>query len=190
MGYVKVDGIQVDPRIFLAKFCCDYEKCKGACCNQPLPGVELMGGGLTNYEAAELLYHRRALSLLCDEDARQVALEQPVSKDNGLFYTTLKKSKCVFCSMQQGTCVLKIAKAKGITPIGIPLSCQLYPIVLDACSKRLLIGDIFDKDYCIHGYIKGEREGIYLLDFLKDPIVGKFGEAFFLKLKEMQKKYL
>lgn len=65
MTYVEIDGIQVDSKIFRVKFCCDYEKCKGACCNQPLPGVELNGGALSDYDAAEILYHRRALSLYC-----------------------------------------------------------------------------------------------------------------------------
>ena len=57
MTYVEIDGIQVDSKIFTVKFCCDYEKCKGACCNQPLPGVELNGGALSDYDAAEILYY-------------------------------------------------------------------------------------------------------------------------------------
>lgn len=158
MTYVEIDGIQVDSKIFTVKFCCDYEKCKGACCNQPLPGVELNGGALSDYDAAEILYHRRALSFLCDENDRQVAVEQPVYKDEGTFYTTLKKDKCVFCSMQKGTCALKIAKDKKIADVDIPLSCQLYPILWEVYPtyERLRVGDIFDEKYCVHGYEKGK----------------------------------
>lgn len=190
--YTEIDGIQVDSKILTAKFCCDYEKCKGACCNQPLPGVELNGGALSDYDAAEILYHRKALSFLCDEEDRQVAMEQPVSKDDEAFYTTLKKDKCVFCSMQKGICVLKIAKDKKIADVDIPLSCQLYPILWEVYPtyERLRIGDIFDEKYCIHGYEKGKRENIYLLDFLKVPLIRGLGEEFYSKLKDLQKDFL
>ena len=147
MTYVEIDGIQIDSKIFTAKFCCDYEKCKGACCYQHIPGVELNGGALSDYDAAEILYHRRALSLLCDKDDQQVALEQPVSKDGGNFYTTLRKEKCVFSSMCKGTCVLKIAKDNKIADIDIPLSCQLYPIVWEVYPtyERLRVENIYDE---------------------------------------------
>lgn len=189
--YIEVDGIQVDFRIFTAKFCCDYEKCKGACCNQPIPGIGLIGAAITDYYAAEILYHRGVLSLLCDEDDMQVALEQPVSKEGNAFYTTLKKDKCVFCSMKKETCVLKIAKDKKIANVDIPLSCQLYPILWEELPnyERLRIGDTFD-EYCVHGYEKGKRENVYLLDFLKAPLVRGLGEEFYSKLKDLQKDFI
>ena len=191
-GSVKVDGIYVDEKILTAKFCCDYEKCKGACCNQPLPGVELNGGALSDYDTAEILYHRRALSTLCDAEDRETAIEQPVSKDGGTFYTTLHNEKCVFCSLKQGTCVLKIAKEKHIADIDIPLSCQLYPIlwVEYPTYEALKLGDLYDAEYCIYAYEKGKREGIFLIDFLKDAIIRAFGKSFFYKLKERQKTLL
>lgn len=189
MNFIEIEGIQVDSRILTAKFCCDYEKCKGACCNQPLQGVELNGGALSDYDAAEILLHRKALSFLCDEDDQQVAREYPVSKDRGEFYTTLHKSKCVFCSMQKGTCVLKTAKEKKIADIDIPLSCQLYPILWEVYPdyERLVVGDVFD-EYCILGYDKGKRENVFLIDFLRVPLIRGFGEKFYSMLKEVQKK--
>lgn len=190
--YIEIDGLQVDTKILTAKFCCDYEKCKGACCNQPLPGLDLNGGALSDYDAAEILYHRKSLSLLCDEDDRQLALEHPVSKGQYNFFTTLKEDKCVFCSMKKGTCVLKIAKEQNIADIDIPLSCQLYPILWEEFTtyERLRVENIFDQDYCVHGYEKGDRENVFLLDFLKVPLVRGFGQEFFSKLKEAQKELL
>lgn len=189
--YIEINNIRVESKIFVAKFCCDYDKCKGACCNQPLSDVELLGGAVSDYDAAEILLHRKALSLLCDEDDQQVALEQPISKYDGQFYTTLKKDKCVFCSLQRETCMLKVAKEMRVADIDIPLSCQLYPLLWEIYPtfERLCIGDTFDK-YCTYGYKKGTRENVFLLDFLRVPLIRGFGEDFYAKLKEIQKDFL
>lgn len=192
MESIKIDGVHVDKRLLTLKFCCDYEKCKGACCSQPLPGVELNGGALSDYDAAEILYHRRALSALCDQEDRHVVLEQPVSKDADTFYTTLHKDKCVFCSLERGTCVLKTAHRKHIANVDIPLSCQLYPILWVAYPtyETLELGDLYDADYCVHAYAKGERDGVFLIDFVKPAIIRGLGKAFFKKLKAEQQKLL
>lgn len=188
--YTTVNKLNVDNRLFTAKFCCDYEKCKGACCYQPLSDTELNGGQLSDYEAADILFYRKQLSSLCEEECQQMTLEQPVSKDGDTFYTTLQKERCVFCDLKKGICVLKIAK-KSIPSIDIPLSCQLYPLIWSAFPsyEQLQIGDIYD-EYCVHGYEKGEIENIFMLDFLRPPLVRAFGEDFFLKLKRLQKKFL
>lgn len=192
MCYVEIDGIRVDSRIFKVKFACAYEKCKGACCYESLEDVNLNGGVLTDYDAAEILFHRKALSFLCDNSERQLVEQQPLVKDNGTFYTTLHKGKCVLCNMEKGTCALKIAKEHKIADVDIPLSCHLYPIVLDTHEDfdYLFLENLFDKDYCIHAYKRGEREGIYLIDFLKDALIRGFGEDFYIKLKTIQKEFL
>ena len=192
MNYIQVGNVKVDPKIFGAKFCCDYDKCKGACCSQPIQDVELNGGVLTDREAAEILYQRTSLSFLCDERDRGVAYQRPVNKDGGYFYTTLREEKCVFCSLEKGTCVLKLAHEKEVADIDIPLSCSLYPLVWEQHSgySTLEIGDLFDKDYCMHGYIKGKREGVFLLDFLRKPLIRAFGLPFYDLLKREQDNFL
>lgn len=190
-NYKEIDGVQVDTKIFTVKFCCDYEKCRGACCYQDIPDVDLNGGALSDYEAANILLYRKKLSTLCDKADQQISEEQPVSKECDSFYTTLRGGKCIFCSMKNGTCVLKIAKDKNIGGIDIPLSCQLYPIVWEVCPpyERLRVENIYD-EICTCGYEKGKRENIFLLDFMKIPIIRGWGWEFFSKLKSLQKDFL
>lgn len=190
--YTEIDGIQVDSKVFTAMFACDYEKCKGACCNQPIHDVELNGGELTDCEAAEILYNKDEIASLCYGYAASLVRERPVYKDGETFYTRVFEDKCVLCNMKRGTCALKLAKDKGICGVDIPLSCQLYPILWEAFPtyERLSVGDIFDKDYCVHGYAKGKREKVYLLDFVKDALIRAFGEDFYTKLKEVQKEFI
>lgn len=191
MNTIIVNNIQVDIRILTAKFSCDYEKCKGACCYQPVEGVEMTGGELLDYEASDILYHRKDIAPLCDEEDRKLVAEQPVEKFLGKYYTTLQKDKCVLCSFSKSTCILKALKGK-ISGLDIPLHCQLYPILWVYCDdyERLELGDIFDKNYCVHAYEKGKREDVYLIDFLKNAIIRGFGIDFFNGLKEKQKLYI
>lgn len=189
---ITVDNILVDEKIFTTKFSCDYEVCKGACCNKPVSGIELIGGALSDSDAAEILYHREDISLLCDKEDQPIVSKQPVFKFDGYFYTTLHRSKCALCNMEKGTCALKIAKNLKVADIDIPLSCQLYPILWQVDENKvdtLTIGDIFD-DYCKYGYEKGERDNIYLIDFLKVPLIRGLGESFYSKLKEVQKRFI
>ena len=188
-SYVVVHGVRVDHKIFSTKFCCDYEKCKGACCHQPLLGVSLLGGKLLDNEAAEILYHRKLLAPLCQEEDRKIVTEHPVDKEDSLFFTPLNAGRCVFCNLQKGTCVLKGVKADN-TDIDIPIHCSLYPIVWETSPvESLEIGNIYD-EYCIYGYEKGARENVYLLDFAKIPLVKNFGTKFYAELKRLQKNYI
>lgn len=189
---IKVKNILVDEKIFVAKFACDYEKCKGSCCYGK-SSEELWGGALSDYDAALIQYYRGDIRLLCDKEEQNTAFHKPVTlQEDGNFYTTLSKGKCVLCSKEKGGCVLKMANSLKIAPVDIPLSCNLYPIIwqVDNGVDKLVISDLFDKDYCHSAYTKGERDNIYMIDFLKGALIRAFGEDFYDKLKEVQRDFL
>ena len=190
MRFINVRGVDVDDRVLTTKFSCDYAICKGACCNKPLPGVELNGGDLTAYEAAKILLNREELSKLCDATESEITARNPVMENDGVFYTTLHDSKCVLCNMKLGECALKIAERERVTDIGVPLSCQLYPLLLDVKDGRkiLTIGDVFG-EWCDCGYERGKRKNIFMIDFLKGAIIRGFGKSFYDKLKKLQNRY-
>ena len=189
--YTEIDGVQVDSKIFTSMFCCDYLVCKGACCHQPMPDEDLTGGELLDSEASDILFYRKDLAQLCERGDALVVEQTPVAKYGGTFYTNLRKDKCVFCNMEAGTCVLKIAKERGMDALDIPISCQLYPILWEETTThtRLSIGDTFDS-YCKTAYEKGKREKVFLLDFLRIPLIRAFGEDFYDKLKAVQQEFI
>lgn len=191
MSFIEINGIEVESRILTTKFACDYGVCRGGCCYASVPGESLNGGALSAYDAAEILLRRRELAPMCDPDVTDIVKETPVTKDMDCFYTTLCGDKCVLVSMTRGECALKTSQREGVTDIGIPLSCQLYPLLWEVGEQcdRLVIGDVFG-DLCNCGYERGEREGIYIIDFLKDAIIRGFGEEFYSELKKAQKNVL
>lgn len=191
MSFIEINNVKVESRILTTKFACDYGVCRGCCCHKPMPGVTLNGGALSDYDAAEILLKRKELSELCDDEDKDIVADSPVVKYDGYFYTAIRRDKCVLSSMNLGGCVLKLSEQRKVTDIGIPLSCQLYPLLWEVRDSKdyLVLGDIFG-DWCDCGYKKGEREGIFIIDFFKDAIVRGFGEEFYSRLKEAQKNAL
>lgn len=190
--YTDIDGVLVENKIFTTKFACDYETCKGACCNKSTED-EMLGGYLSPDEAAEILYSRNKLAALVEDSDEELVKNTPVQKFDGEFYTTLKEQKCVFCHMGFGLCVLKEAKKLKAADVTIPYSCELYPLIHTEKDgvQQLTLGKTFDKDgFCKSSYEKGKREGIYIIDFLKVPIIRGFGENFWSMLKDAQKDWI
>lgn len=189
--FTEIEGVKVENKIFTAKFICDYEVCKGYCCNGAVSDVELNGGFLSDYEAAEIQYKRKEIMQFCDKSDRGIIEDSPVQKYGNEFFTSLNQDRCVFSCTRVGGCALKVTKEKGITDVGIPLSCHLYPLSWEVRDSEdyLILDDVFG-DACKCGYEKGKREGVYLIDFLKDAIIRAFGEKFYTELKEVQQDYL
>ena len=74
-----------------------------------------------------------------------------------------------------------------------PVSCHLYPI------RVKKIGDYWGLDYnrwdvCQAAVIKGHREGTALYKYLKEPLIRRFGQAWYdeleLTVSEMKKQNL
>lgn len=188
-GFTRVGKVIIDNRIFTAKFCCDYEKCHGACCNEPTD-EELLGCDLSDYEAAMVLFHRKAVAEFCSEKDKELVREAPLEITNGTFYTRLDGDRCVLCNMDERTCALKKLH-EHIKEVDIPLSCHLYPILwtIDVAGMdRFVLGDVFP-DWCKWGFEKGEREGVFLLDFLKEPL-NRVYNGFYNDLKDEQRRFI
>lgn len=188
--YIYIDDIKVDTDILVVKFACDYTECKGACCHVPIVHESLVGGNLLSDEATAILFNRKELSKFCSKESKKYVKETPVEKHYETYHTAMLNGRCALCNLEKNTCALKLANKSGIDDLDIPLSCQLYPICYEYSGEGEIIltldTDSVFKNYCKHGYIKGHKEGIYLIDFLKDALIRGYGEEFFNKLKEAQ----
>lgn len=181
MRDIVISGIYVDFRIFMTKFSCDYDFCKGACC-WTQSDIDLVGGHLSYQEAANILYNKDELCKKCDYECAVVAKRTPVTKYNDEYYTTLLGGRCIFSSNKAGKCVLPHT----------PISCKMYPIIylMEDNRQCLRIEDTFTRKWCHRGYEKGERDNVYMLDFCKSGIVDCFGDDFFNQLKKVQLEIL
>ena len=91
---------------------------------------------------------------------------------------------CVFtCSDEKGCCYCALEKAyrEGKTRFYKPLSCHLYPI------RHKKVGDLDALNYhcwdiCKDAVVLGKKCGVRVYEFLKEPLIRKFGEAWYQEL--------
>lgn len=179
---VQIGDAIVSFAIFQEYFCCNPSHCKGICC------VEGDAGAPVALEEVEKL--EEALSVVEEEmssEARAVVEKQGVvysDRDGDLVTSIVNGKDCVFASYdEKGCCICLIEKAynEGRTSWRKPISCYLYPARLSKVGDLTAVN--FHKwDVCSSALIKGRRKGIRAYRFLKEPLIERFGQAWYDEL--------
>lgn len=181
-GFVKIEHVYVEKKIFDTYFSCDYEKCKGACCWDEVD-VELDGGSLLPTEAKEIRASKTVLADYVSSDFKENVLDKPTYQRSGNYFASLKQGKCVLLNNACGTCAIKLAHRDGKMSFPIPVYCQLYPLYA-FIEKGLIILCLMDTfgDTCKPAYEKGLRENMKVYRFCEQALIRLFGEEFYKKL--------
>ena len=167
-------------------FCCDLEACGGACCIEGDAGAPLR-----MEEVGELENVLDAVWPELSAEAQSVIDRQGVAytDEEGDLVTSIVRGKdCVFtCYSPDGCCYCATEKAyrEGRTTWCKPISCYLYPIR----EKRFangLVGLNYHRWSVCHAAVKKGRElGLPVYKFLKDPLIARFGAAWYAELEQM-----
>lgn len=171
-------------------FCCDLEACKGECCIEGDAGAPV-----TDTECREI---RKALPFI-EKDMAPRALElvkkQGVSyidEEGDLVTTILDGRNCAFTCYGPGgicLCALEGAYRRGETQWRKPSSCALYPVRLTEYEKFTAV-NYHRWNVCKAARAKGRREGIRLYQFLREPLIERFGQEWYDELKLCCETYL
>ena len=181
------DNIIIPDNLFEEKFCCDFTLCKGACCIEGDAGAPL-----GEMEIAVLEDVIDAVKPYMTEKGRGVVEKNGVFDFDieGCFATPLVDEKdCAFLSMDaNGIARCAIEKAyeagalKGLSDddeFNKPISCHLYPIRL-VTKENGFIELIYHKwDVCYHARKKGKELKISVFEFLKYPLIRRFGKEWY-----------
>lgn len=190
MKTIQVNGIIVHEDVLTTKFACDYQVCHGGCCYvENDKGIVYEGCEITEDEEKLILSNTATLGELLEEDGRHLPKKCTYKKNGERYITCDEKGRC--CLQLSYGCALRVAQNKGLLDYGNPLACDLYPLVVTKVGRtHLRVGHYYDAFHLCDSAIKrGEREGIYLIDFCKNAIIRQFGEAFFLKLQKRANDY-
>ena len=164
-------------------FCCDIDACLGQCC---IDGDA--GAPLTSDEEQEI---KRVLPEIWDD---LLPRAQQEIEENGLSYLDpegelvtqiLDNSNCVFsCYAPGGKCICAIEKAyrEGRINFIKPISCALYPLRLKTLSNGIVAVNYHRWKICKSAEVLGRSRGIRVYQFLKEPLIRRFGQKWYDEL--------
>ena len=168
--------------LFEKKFVCNLNACKGGCCVEGDMGAPLEEG--EDSKLQEVL--PEVLPYMTTAGKKAVA-EQGVSTIayNELSTTLVNNRECVFTTFDDAgiaKCAVEQAFREGKTKWKKPISCELYPIRLQGVDKYTALN--YDHwDICNPACDMGEKLGVKVFRFLKEPIIRKFGTKFYNDLE-------
>lgn len=187
---IQIDDVIVSLDMLENKFCCDLDACKGECC------IEGDAGAPVELEEVEQL--EEVLNVIWDDlspEAQAVIDKQGVvyTDEEGDLVTSIVNGKdCVFtCYDEKGMCYCAIEKAyrAGKTTFYKPVSCHLYPARIK--DLGMYKGVNYHKwDVCKAAVLKGEALNLRVYQFLKEPLIRKFGQAWYDELDDAVKELL
>ena len=182
---IQVGEVILTSEILTEYFCCDLEACKGICCVEGDSGAPL-----TLDEVGEMENVLDEVWPDLSAQAQSVIDRQGVAytdAEGDLVTSIVQGRDCVFtCYGTDGCCYCASDKAfrEGRTAWDKPISCALYPIR----EKHVRDGSVGLQyhrwDICRPAVEKGRRLNLKLYQFLKAPLVRRFGQAWYDELCE------
>ena len=164
-------------------FCCDLESCLGQCC------IDGDAGAPITAEEEQII--KEILPMIWDEllpRAQQVIEENGISyrdQEGELVTQILDGSNCVFsCYAPEGKCICAIEKAyrEGRINFMKPISCALYPLRLKTLSNGNIAVNYHRWKICKSAEVLGRAKGIRVYEFLKEPLIRRFGPKWYDEL--------
>ncbi len=171
-------------------FVCDLDACLGECCVEGDAGAPL-----TTEEARDL---NRLLPGIIEElapTAREVAREQGASyiDEEGDTVTSIVGGKdCIFtCYAPGGMCLCALEKARreGRREFFKPISCSLYPVRLKEYDGFTAV-NFHRWKICKAAEVLGRKMGVRAYEFLREPLIRRFGREWYDELDLTAKQYL
>ena len=171
---VEIGNVLVSEDVICEYFACDYPVCKGACCI-----VGDSGAPLEEEEVPALERDYPSFSHLVPEKGRAAAEASgffAVDRDGDLVTPLVPGTEeCAYCCFEVDNCLCAIEKA-GLSK---PISCALYPIRIKKFRGGGMALNLHRWDICRCAFERGKREGIRVYQFLRGPLIRRFGPEFY-----------
>ena len=179
---IQVGNVLLSPEILTERFCCDLSKCHGQCCVEGDAGAPV-----TIDEVAEIENVLDEVWGDLSASAQTVIDKQGVAytDSEGDLVTSIVAGKdCVFTCYKEGYCLCSLEKAfrEGKTRFCKPISCALYPIREKKLSNGMVALNYNRWIICADAVKKGQELNIPLYEFLKQPLIRRFGEEWYGEL--------
>ncbi len=179
---MQVGNVLLSPDIFTVKFCCDLQKCKGACCVEGDAGAPVTLDEIGQIEGSlDIVWHDLAASAQSVIDRQGVAY---TDRDGELVTSIVQGKDCVFTCYDKGCCLCALEKAcrEGRSAFVKPISCALYPLREKTFPDGTVGLNYHRWSICKDALSKGRELDLPLYKFLKEPLVRRFGSEWYNEL--------
>ena len=181
---IQVGNVLLSSEILTERFCCDLDKCQGQCCVEGDAGAPVTLDEVAEIEnALDEVWSDLSASAQTVIDKQGVAY---TDTEGDLVTSIVAGKDCVFTCYQQGICLCALEKAyrAGKTRFCKPISCALYPIREKTLSNGMVALNYNRWNVCAEAVKKGKELNIPLYQFLKQPLVRRFGEQWYEELEK------
>lgn len=181
-----IDHILISNDLLDAEFSCNLGACHGGCCVQGEAGAPLEADERAQLEEV-LPRVRKYLS----PEALRIIDEKGVWEEiePGHYVTTcVNNAECVFVTYE-GTvakCAIQRAYQEGRVDFPKPISCHLYPIRVQRYGEVEVL-NYEQIELCAPGRKFGARCGVDLADYLREPLIRKYGETWYERFQEIRR---
>jgi hypothetical protein len=163
-------------------FMCDLLKCKGACCVEGDSGAPL-----TQEEGVIIEQILSDVEPYMTNEGRAVVREKGTSVidyDGDLVTPLVNNRECAFVYRDENgitKCAIEKAFLDGKTTFRKPVSCHLFPVRITA-YKRFDAVNYQQLAICRPGRTCGKGQKLPLYQFLKEPLIRKYGSEWYEQL--------
>lgn len=179
---LQIDDTVISFDLLEDRFLCDLVTCKGSCC------VEGDSGAPLEDEEIEIL--QKLLPVVWN-DLSDVS--KKVINKQGVYYideedepvtSIVNGRECVFTYADENgivKCAIEKAYREGKTDFYKPISCHLYPVRIQKYEEFTAV-NVHHWSVCKCGRELGLQKDLPLYEFLKEPLIRRFGEEWYSKL--------
>jgi len=184
---IAIDDTLISDDLNEVYFTCDLGKCHGACC------VEGDAGAPLDEEEIGVLEDimDKVRPLMTDAGMKVVDESGVFDYDAGGNFVTplVNDCECAFVYMDFGVakCVIEKAYYAGLISFKKPISCHLYPIRITKFQDFEAL-NYHKWPICDRALVKGRREEVRVYEFLKEPLIRKYGKDWYDKLDKAFKE--
>lgn len=190
---IVIDNILVSDDVVEKQFVCDLNKCKGGCCEEGDAGAPLddeeLDIILALYEKVKPYLTPAAVAEI-ERKGKYVYHKEfgwvtpTLGGDNEICVYGIRDEKGII------KCAFEQAFYDGVTKWKKPISCHLFPVI----AQKGKHGDYDRVNYepreklCNPACGLGKKLQVPVYEFLKEPLIRKYGEEFYTILDKIAKK--
>lgn len=178
----QIENTLISDDLLEKQFVCDLTSCKGACCVEGDSGAPLeesekaliekvfpIVAPYLSEESLNVIKHKGKHEIDIDGD-----LVTPLLPNGTCVYAITDDTGCLKCGIEQ-------AYIDGKTNFKKPISCHLFPVRIKNYSTFTAV-NVQLLSICNDACILGEKLKVPVYEFLKEPLIRKFGDEWYQSL--------